>query len=307
MEANGGCDCARDVAGRAGLIRRPGIREAAIGARKLPARFARGRVIPEVALPSIAEIARRQLADYDSHQPGRIFENCGPTLSIAEAFEVQRQVATLRSARGEAIAGYKIGCLSEAVQQQLGLDRPVFGYIFATELHRTGAVLDAALFSSLAIEGELAVRLGADLGVAAVFPVIELHNALFRGAVRTSQELIANNALHAGVILPSLEISHADLAEFGRSPISVFRNGELLGSAAGSAIRGGPGASVAEVARHFASMGDSLAPGQIVLTGSPLPLYLAGPGDHMVVRGPYSTEVELFVRGAELHNVPPLS
>ena len=251
----------------------------------------------EVTEASIVEIARRQLADYDAHRPGRIFEDAAFTLTIAEAFEVQRQVAALRAARGEAVAGYKIGCISEAVQRQLGLDRPAFGHLFATELYRSGAVLDAAAYDGLAIEGEFAIRMAEDLSTASVFPVIELHNNVFRGAVRTPQELIANNALHAGVVLPPLEIPCPDPAELVHETISVFRNGELLGAANGGAIPGGPFASLAKVAEHLASVGGALKLDQIVLTGSPLPLYPVRPGDHIVVRGPQSTEVELFVRG----------
>jgi 2-keto-4-pentenoate hydratase len=246
---------------------------------------------------SIAKIARRQLADYDAHRPGRIFDDPGFTLTLAEAFEVQRQVAALRAARGEALAGYKIGCISEAVQRQLGLDRPAFGRLFTTEVYRSGVVLDPAAFDGLAIEGELAVRIAGDLSIASVFPVIELHNNVFRGAVPTSQELIANNALHAGVVLPSREIPCSDPSELNREMISVFRNGELLGSANGGAITGGPFASLAKVAEHLASAGGALKPDQIVLTGSPLPLYPARTGDHIVVRGPQATEVELSVRG----------
>jgi len=245
----------------------------------------------------IAKIARRQLADYDAHRPGRIFEDAAFTLTIAEAFEVQHQVAALRATRGEAIAGYKIGCISEAVQRQLGLDRPAFGHLFATELYRSGGVLDPAAFDGLAIEGEFALRIAADLQVASVFPVIELHNNVFRGAVPTSQELIANNALHAGVVLPSHEIACPDPTELNREMISVFRNSELLGSASGDDIPGGPFASLAKVAEYLASVGAALKPDQIVLTGSPLPLYPVRPGDHIVVRGPQSIAVEVFVRG----------
>ena len=245
----------------------------------------------------MAKIARRQLADYDAHRPGRIFEDAAFTLTIAEAFELQRQVAALRVARGEAIAGYKIGCISEAVQRQLGLDRPAFGRLFATELYRSGAVLDAAAFDGLAIEGEFGVRIAGDLSIAFVFPVIELHNNVFRGSARTPQELIANNALHAGVVLPPLEIPCPDPAELVHETIAVFRNGELLGAANGGAIPGGPSASLAKVTEHLASVGGALQPDQIVLTGSPLPLYPVRPGDHIVVRGPQSTDVQLYVRG----------
>ena len=245
----------------------------------------------------IAKIARGLLADYDAHRPGQIFGDPAFTLTLAEAFELQRQVAGLRAARGEAVAGYKIGCISAAVQRQLGLDRPAFGHVFSTELHPSGAVLAAGAFDSLAIEGEFAVRIGGNLEIASVFPVIELHNNVFRGPVPTSQELIANNALHAGVVLPPIEIPCPDPAQLTSASISVFRNGELLGSANADAIPGGPLASLAKVAEHVASTGGALESGQIVLTGSPLPLYPVRPGNHIMVRGPESVEVELFVRG----------
>ena len=243
----------------------------------------------------IAEIARRQLADYDAHEPGRIFEDPAFTLTLAAAYEVQRQVAALRAARGEAIAGYKIGCTSEATQRQLGIERPVFGHLFATGLYRSGVALDAGEFCRLAVEGEFAVRIGADLSIVSAFPVIELHNHVFRGAVRTPQELIANNAIHAGVVLPAAGIPSPDAAELVRGAISVFRNGKLLGTASGAVIPGGPLESVVRVAEHLASFGAALEPGQIVLTGSPLPLYPVRPGDHVVVRGPQSIEVEFSV------------
>jgi 2-keto-4-pentenoate hydratase len=253
----------------------------------------------------LRDFAWRQLADYDAHRPGRTFENAGFVLTVSEAYQVQRQVAARRAARGETVAGYKIGCVSEAVRRQLGLDRPAFGHVFETEIHLSGAVLDPAAFDCLAIEGEFAVRIAADIlgaawlreyparSIASVFPVIELHNHVFRRAAPTAEELIANNALHAGAVLAALEFPLHDPAALASEPISVFRNGELLGEATGGSIPGGPLESVSQVAEHLAIVGDRLRRGQIVLTGSPLPLYPAGPGDHIVVRTARLGEVEL--------------
>src|SRR5438034_10701690 len=107
----------------------------------------------EAALESIA---RRQLADYDAHRPGTIFADVGFRLTLREAYQVQMRVASLRESRGESIAGYKVGCVSESVQKQLGITEPVFGHLFAGETHRSGVSLDAARFDHLAIEGEFA-------------------------------------------------------------------------------------------------------------------------------------------------------
>ena len=58
-------------------------------------------------------------------------------------------------------------------------------------------------FANLAIEGEMAARIGADGTISAVFPVIELHHFVFRGARKTLPELVANNGLNGGIVLPT--------------------------------------------------------------------------------------------------------
>jgi 2-keto-4-pentenoate hydratase len=215
---------------------------------------------------------------------------------------VQRQVAALRVTRGEGIAGYKIGCVSEAVQRQLGIDRPVFGHLFTTELHHSGVTLDPASFENLAIEGEFAIRIGEDVpdpnwlvqhaerAIAAVFAVIELHNNVFRGATRTAEELIANNALHAGVVLP-LTSGSKELED----QIAVFQNGELIGTATSGTIPGGPFASLLSISKHLASSDRWLRRGDLVLTGSPLPLYPVGPGDSISVCTLHSGDIRATV------------
>jgi 2-keto-4-pentenoate hydratase len=112
-------------------------------------------------------LARRQLADYDARRPGAMFGDPGFELTLEEAYQLQLRVANLREARGEAIAGYKVGCISDAIQRQFGLREPVFGHVFASEIHRSGASLNAANFHQLAIEGEFALRIAEDIPSAA--------------------------------------------------------------------------------------------------------------------------------------------
>ena len=65
-------------------------------------------------------LAARQLADYDRRRPGGVFAEPGIRLSIEQSYELQFEVARLRQLRGERIAGYKIGCISHTMQDQLG-------------------------------------------------------------------------------------------------------------------------------------------------------------------------------------------
>ena len=66
------------------------------------------------------ELARQMLADYDARTPGQLFgEPLG--LTTVQAYALQAEIARLRQQRGERVIGYKVGCTSPAVQQQLGL------------------------------------------------------------------------------------------------------------------------------------------------------------------------------------------
>jgi 2-keto-4-pentenoate hydratase len=232
----------------------------------------------------LRECAQRQLEDYDKHQPGILFADDALQLTIEQAYELQGYVAALREKRREAVAGYKVGCVSEAVRRQLGLSYPVLGRIFACELHESGCALDESRYAGLAIEGEFAVRIGGDGAVRSVFPVIELHNYVFRGSGQPARELIANNAIHAGVILPPKGPPLVGLEDLRHERIAVCINDEVRGTADGAGLLETIASSLQFVKERLSSLGLGLKPGHIVLTGSPLPLYRVKAGDRISVQ-----------------------
>lgn len=241
----------------------------------------------------IEQLAKRQLSDYDRHQPGSLFAGYSIPITVDDAYALQMAVARLREQRGEPVAGYKVGCISPVMQTQLGLDRPVFGHVFTTEIHRSGVVLNPDDFDGLAIEGEFAVRIARDIpdanwlqnhpdeAISSGFVVIELHNYVFRNSPHNAQELIGNNAIHAGVVLPPSEPPLNHPSALLNTSIQVSRNGAPLGTADGRALPEGPFGSVVQLARHLAGFGRSLRRGQIVLTGSALPLYRVAEGERI--------------------------
>ena len=243
---------------------------------------------------NVQETTTRLLEDYDAHRPGTMFEQAGLSLSIQDAYGLQFEVAALRQARGERVAGYKVGCISETMQNQLGIDQPVIGHVWDTEIYPSGAQLRPDQFDGLAIEGELAVRLGEDIPSAAWLKnnpevvtshhtCIELHNYVFRSAEpNRAAELITNNTIHAGVVLADADAGSPDF-----NPSSMWRvdrNTQRLGEAVASHLNNGPVDVVATVSEHLERYGQRLQRGQIVLTGSPLPLWPVAPGDQITVR-----------------------
>ena len=251
-----------------------------------------GRVSPD----ELQRMATSQLAHFDARTPGRL-SGQPLALSIAQAYTLQAEVGRLREHRGERIIGYKVGCTSKPIQQQLGVQEPIFGRIFDTGRFHSGSRLSHASFANLAVEGELAVRLGNDLvgpavstqacreAIEAVFPVIELHHYVVPEAWPRAQWLIASSGMHAGFVFDEAGADCSGSASFAHS-LSVRINELTVGSVHDPASVVCPIESLRWLTGRLAECGLQLRRGQVVLTGSPLSLYPVAPGSRIVVEAP---------------------
>jgi 2-keto-4-pentenoate hydratase len=246
-----------------------------------------------VTAVDIQELARRMLADYDARTPGRCVSE-PVSLTIREAYAVQSEIARRREQRGETIIGYKVGCTSRHIQTQLGVNEPIFGRLFAEERHPSGKRLSSACFANLAVEGELAVLLGDDLSspsvteeacraaIASTFAVIELHHYVLPAAWPRIQWLIASGGLHAGFIRPEADAPGHGIAH----SLTVRVNDNVVGDVHDATSLVSPVRSLRWLAGRLADVGLRLHSGQVVLTGSPLPLFPVDPGSRVVVEAP---------------------
>jgi 2-keto-4-pentenoate hydratase len=245
---------------------------------------------------SVHGLATRQLADYRACTPGSFFgEEDRPRLTLDDAYAVQAEVARLRVTEGESVAGYKVGATGPGTRRQFGMDGPVRGFVYDTELHPSGATLSHASYANLAIEGELAVRLGDDAEIVRIFPLIELHNYVLRSETPTLQELVTNSGLHAGVVLPDTDGTEWSGEEPLDGLLRVEINGKTVKEGSMSGVPGGPAGSVGWLRRNLRAYGLDLRPGQLVLTGTPLGLYPVRPGDSVRVTAERLGTVEATV------------
>ena len=229
----------------------------------------------------VGALAARQLEDYDAHQPGMLFAE-GCVLDVLQGYELQHAVAKLRFQRGERLIGYKVGCTSSAIQEQLKISHRVRGFLFDTEQYESGVALARQSFDNLAIEGELAIELSREPReedfadhllppcISRIFPVIELHNHVMRGQRASAGELIANNAIHAGFISGKggLTPSHCSETMFDGARLEIFLNNQLLGRCEGQLLLETVCSSLKWLWHELLQSGEQLHAGQIVLTGS---------------------------------------
>ena len=158
--------------------------------------------------------ANKILEDYDSKNPGAIFKEKN-IITNEDALLIQSNVARLREKRGEKVIGYKIGCVSKDTQKKMGFTQPACGYLWKSELYASGVKLNKKDYTNPAMEAEFGVILNRDINpemssydyilesIEGIYPLIEIHNLVFYGNEPHGAELLANNAIHAGVVLGS--------------------------------------------------------------------------------------------------------
>ena len=156
--------------------------------------------------------AHKILDDYDAKTPSGIFKD-KISISIEDALRIQLAVTNLREKRGEEVIGYKIGCVSKDTQRKMGFTKPAWGRLWKNELYLDGATLDKRNFANPAMEAEFGIVLNRDLtpelvnldyildSIETIHPIIEIHNLVFNGDPPFGAELLANNAIHAGVVM----------------------------------------------------------------------------------------------------------
>lgn len=254
-------------------------------------------------LHRLQELAVRQLRDYRAYRPGTWFAE-GRDLGLEEAYAVQDEVTRLRAAEGDWPAGYKIGCTGQGTTAQFGMAGPIRGRVFASEVRPCGAALRSEDYANLAVEAEMALLMGGATEIIAAFPVIELHNYVFRAARKTLAELVANNGLHAGVVMPD----ESWLAASGHlAPVAQFairiNDAEHAASCPWPAP-GGAKTALDWLRGHLAIYGQALAPGDIVLAGTPLGLYPVRPGDRISIHLGGAVAVETVVASMDSSEFP---
>lgn len=209
-----------------------------------------------------------------------------PEITIEDAYQISKMVIDRRTApespSGEIIVGKKIGVSSHAVQSMLGVYEPDFGFLTNKMAFGAGEVPIGNLIQPRA-EAEIAFRLAKDLigpdvtpedvldATESVIACFEIVDSRVRDWQIKIQDTVADNA-SCGVYA---------LAEQGVSPqglnletcrVEVSKNGEFLSEGLGSAVLGSPLNSVAWLANTFGKLGIPLQAGEVILSGSLVPL-----------------------------------
>ncbi|WP_136443854.1 2-oxo-hept-4-ene-1,7-dioate hydratase [Pacificoceanicola onchidii] len=223
-------------------------------------------------------------AEQSGEQIG-ILSQSHPEMGMDDAYAIQNAIYRAKIAAGRRVVGWKIGLTSKAMQYALNIDIPDSGILFDDMVFETGSTVPKGRFIQPRIEAEIAFVLkaplsGADITrddvIAAtdyVAPCLEiLDTRIVRqdaatGKTRTVYDTISDNAANAGVVLGTQRhaIDAFDLRWVGAI---TTRNGDVEETGLGAGVLDDPVQSVVWLARRMAGYGQSIEPGQIILSGS---------------------------------------
>jgi 2-keto-4-pentenoate hydratase len=231
----------------------------------------------------LEDLAFRQLSDYQSKNPGTCFLDPDFNLDITSAYKLQDLVTKIRVQGGEQVIGYKVGCTGPGTKAQFGMDGPIRGTLFADEVRQNGVRLNPDEFCQLAIEGEMAIRIGENFQIETVFPIIELHNFIFRSKNKNLSELIANNGINSGIVLPDMNLQQSNSYIKKDGILSLAINGKSVGQVGLWPNGAGAEESLNWLKNNLAEHRIQLKPNDIVLAGTALGLYPVKNGDAVLV------------------------
>ncbi len=218
-----------------------------------------------------------------------------PAITIDDAYHISLRLVERRVADGERIIGKKIGVTSKAVQNMLNVHQPDFGYLTDRMVYGNGDEMPISeqLIQPRA-EGEIAFILKKDLsgpGVTnadvlaateAVMPCFEIVDSRIRDWKIKIQDTVADNASCGLFVLGDRAVDprKVDLATVG---MVVEKNGQIISTGAGAAALGSPVNCVAWLANTLGRFDIPLKAGEVILSGSLVPLEPVVAGDFMRV------------------------
>ena len=215
-------------------------------------------------------------------------------IEIEDAYHISQAMLSARlEDTGETVVGKKIGVTSAAVQEMLGVFQPDFGFLTSNmEVANNSECKIAGKLIQPRAEAEIAFLLKQDLkgpGVTeqdvldateCIMPCFEIVDSRIHEWKIKIQDTIADNA-SCGVYVVGNEKADPRELDLPNLEVTVFKNGEQISSGKGSAVQGDPLTAVAWLANTLGEFGIPFKAGEVILSGSLVPLEPVVPGDEM--------------------------
>ena len=248
---------------------------------------------------AIAAAVERLATAQETRVPCAAVRDLIGTDDLAAAYAVQQGLVQKRLSGGATVVGRKIGATSEAVQNQLGVDQPDFGYLL-DDMDVSDAASDSGVTISMRtllqprVEAEVAFVLARDVDmdedditiesvrgcVEVALPALEIVDSRIENWDIKFTDTVADNA-SSGLYVVGREGRSLARLEPRDVEMSLSINGEVRSSGNGAACLGDPLEALRWLAVQASRFGDPLRAGQVVLSGALGPFVPFAAGDRV--------------------------
>lgn len=213
-----------------------------------------------------------------------------PHFSAADAYVVQDVNTRRQTDAGARLVGRKIGLTARSVQQQLGVDQPDFGMLFAHMAYADGEPIPWSYLMQPKVEAEVALVMERDLSESGVtvaellratafaLPAIEVVGSRIADWNIRFVDTVADNASSSAFVLGGTPVA-LDGLDLRLAGMVMERRGEQVSLGAGAACLGHPLNAAVWLANTMAKLGRGLQAGDVVLTGALGSMVPVRPGD----------------------------
>ena len=207
----------------------------------------------------------------------------GTTLTLAQAYHLQREVAAKVSPRG--FAGIKAGVTSTALQEMFKIDFALLGRLYESGELAQGDVLPA--LKGRRIECEIACQCDSNGTVTAIAPAIEFACVRFPDpASATAPNLVAANVAAEKFLVGDMQTYDTNMDSIG---LKLYRDDELVNEAVINESLGGPVAAARWIMAEARERDFDINPTNFLMTGACGEVIAAVPGQYRADYGPLGT------------------
>lgn len=197
-------------------------------------------------------------------------------ISLADAYEVQRQSIQLRLNRGESLIGLKMGFTSEAKMQQMGVHDMIWGRLTSTMLVPNGGSITFGNYIHPRAEPEICFRISRDIdreielheirdyvdGVAAAIEIIDSRYQNFKFSL---EDVVADNCSSAALVVgPWLPVD----TDVNNLPIALKINGQTAEHGNSADILGDPWKALCAATRLAVQYHEPIKAGMYIMAGA---------------------------------------
>ncbi|GAB4172786.1 MAG: 2-keto-4-pentenoate hydratase [Thalassobaculales bacterium] len=242
--------------------------------------------VHEATVAGVAERLYRAFADGQRIAPVRHELGGDP----AAAYAVQQRNVGQWERAGRRRAGAKAGLTLPALMARMEAREPACGVIFADSILGDGEAIPAARLFEPRLEVEVAFILGRDVtlerpgvvdmirAVDCVVPAIEVPQRRYAGDDLRAVDLIADNTA-AGFVLVGTPARPLAAVALDRCAAVLRCNGQEIARGEARNVYGNPMNALVFTARHMAARGLPLREGDLVMSGSLVPVHGCAIGD----------------------------